>query len=111
MVCESCGKRGITAKGVADAAKRLKRQLTCAACEREFPRQEHISSAQETEHMTKGRKVVCVDCLDVGFTARSWHAYECFGTCKRKLPKSQFVVGPNFARAYQNRTLKCKSCA
>ena len=111
VVCGECAKRDVTAKGVADAAKRLKRQLKCAACEKEFPRQDHISDRQESDHFTRKSKVVCANCSAVGFTPRNWQAYECFGACKKKLPKSQFAVGPNFARAHQNRTLKCKACA
>ena len=34
VVCEECAKRGVTAKGVADAAKRLKRQLKCGRARR-----------------------------------------------------------------------------
>ena len=109
MVCGECNKRGVTAKGVADAAKRLKGQVPCAACEKEFPRQGHVSDGQASDHFTRKSNVVCADCLDVGFTARSWPACECFGTCKRKPPKSQFVVGPNFERARERGTLKRKS--
>ena len=53
VVCEECAKRGVTAKGVADAAKHLKRQLKCAACEKEFPRQDHVSDKEESEHFMR----------------------------------------------------------
>ena len=36
-------------KAEADA-KRLELELTCAACSEKFPRQGHISSAQEADH-------------------------------------------------------------
>ena len=111
VVCGSCVKLGVTARGVADAAKRLNRQLKCGACEKEFPRQDHISDRQESDHFTRKSKVVCADCVGLGFTARNCQAYECFGACKRKLPKSKFTVGPHFARALERRTLKCKACA
>ena len=111
VVCGACHKRGATAKSVVDATKRLERELTCAACNKGFPRQGHISSAQETEHFRKGRKVVCAACMGAGLTSRSWQAYECAGACRRKLPKSEFVVGPHFARSQTRGTLKCKSCA
>ena len=111
MVCGDCSRRGRTAKEVADSAKRLKRELQCAACKKQFPRQSHISDRQERDHFSRKSKVVCAECMSVGFTARNWEAYECFGACKRKLPKSKFTVGPNFARALERRTLKCKACA
>ena len=111
MVCGECSKRGITAKGVADAGKRRERELTCAACSLKFPRQGHISSAQEADHLKRGVKVVCADCKDLGFTARSWQAYQCNGTCKRNLPKSSFCVRPdNIARVEKKGTLKRKAC-
>ena len=111
VVCGSCDKRGITAKDVAGDSKRLKRPLARAACKKEFARQQHISARQESEHFTRKSKVVCAECIAVGFTARNTEAYECFGACKRKLPKSKFTVGPHFARALERRTLKCKACA
>ena len=111
MVCGDTSKRGRNALGVADESKRLKRLLTCASCEKEFARQQHISDGQESNRFTRTSKVVCAGCVADGFTSRNWQAYECFGACKRMLPKNQFAGGPNFTRAYQNRTLKCKACA
>ena len=65
----------------------------------------------EDHRKQKGARVVCGGCKDVGFTARSWQAYQCSGPCKKKLPKSAFSAsGANVARAEKNRSLKCKSC-
>ena len=111
LVCEECDKQGVTATGVADAAKRLKRQLKCGACDMEFPRQGHISDQQESDHFTRKSKAVCADCVGLGFTARNWQAYECFGACQKKLPKSKFTVGPHFARSHKDGALKCKARA
>ena len=95
--------------------KRLKQQLTCAACKKELPRQDHISDKRERErereHFTRKGKLVYVDCIAFGFTARNWQAYECVGACKRKLSKSKFTVGPNFVSFRERRTFKCKACA
>ena len=103
VVCGDCSKRAITAKGVADAAKRLERELTCAAFSAGFPQQGHISSAQETEHLTTGVWVVCANSKDLGFTARKWQAYECTGTCGRKLPTSSVARGGPFRTFRQAR--------
>ena len=110
VVCGECHQRGITAKAAADAAKGLERELTCAACRQGFPRQEHISKSQETDHFRKGARVVCANCKGLGFTAREWQGYECTGTCRRRLPKSAFGGSAHFARSFQRGTLKCRSC-
>eukprot|EP00959_Pyramimonas_sp_CCMP1952_P418362 8764318-Pyramimonas_sp.AAC.1 len=79
--------------------------------EKEFPRQGHTSGAHETENLTRVMKVVCANCKDFGFTAHGWQAYQCSGTCKRKLLKSAFSVRPdNVARDEEKGTLKCKTC-
>ena len=72
VVCGDCSKRDITAKDVADEAKRLKRLLTCATCKKEFARQQHISAEQESKHFTRKSKVVCASCVADGFNARNW---------------------------------------
>ena len=111
MVCESCHKRAITAKVVADDSKRLKRVMMCAACKGQFARQEHISAKQESEHFTRKSKVVCADCIADGFTSRSWQVFQCSGRCQRKLPKSAFSVdASHVARDEKKGTLKCKAC-
>ena len=111
MVCGACHKQGVTAKGVADEAKRLERNLTCAACQETFPRQKHITLQQEKDHFKKGTKVVCASCAERGFTGRSWEAHKCSGKCKKLLPKSAFAEQKNFARAKANGSLICKTRA
>ena len=111
MVCGDCSKRGKTAQEESDAAKRTKRELTCATCKKGFARQKHISAKQESEHFTRKSKVVCAGCIAVGFTARSWQAFQCSGKCQRKLPKSVFsVAASSVARDEKKGTLKCKAC-
>ena len=69
------------------------------------------STGEESKHFTRKSKVVCATCVADGFTARGWEPFQCFGACQKKLPKSKFTAGPNFARALERRTLKCKACA
>ena len=111
VVCGSCHRRNITAKDVAEEAKRLKRLLTCATCKKEFARQQHISDRQESDHFTRKSKVVCAGCVAYGFTSRSWQAFQCSGKCEKKLPKSAFSVdASHVARDEKKGTLKCKAC-
>ena len=111
VVCGECSKRGKTAQEASDAAKRMKRELTCATCKKGFARQEHISAKQESELFTRKSKVACAGCIADGFTARSWQAFQCSGKCQRKLPKPAFSVdASNVARDEKKGTLKCKAC-
>ena len=106
-----CSKRGVTAKGVADGSKRLKRRLTCAAREKGFPRQDRVSDAHESDHFARKSQVVRADCIADGFTSRNWHPFQFFGACRKKLPKSRFADGQNFARFHERRALTCKASA
>ena len=118
-LCRACArdkKGGRNEKADAENHKRKAaaeaRPLTCAACGEAFSYVKHLNENQ-VEHHRKAlqKRVVCGDCTRLGFTARNWQAFQCFGACNRKLPKSKFEGGPHFARAHKNGTLKCKACA
>ena len=105
-------------RGNAEAANRKRKAeadakpLTCAACGEAFSDTKHLKHTQAKNHRAaKGAKVVCGGCQELGFTARSYQAYQCSGACKKRLPKSAFSGNPtNVARDAKKGTLKCKTC-
>ena len=81
-------------------AKRTRR-VTCAACGGAFS----DVRKNQTEHhrAVKGANVGCGGCAEFGFTARSCHACQRSGACKKRLPMSAFSGNPPMSRAKKRR--------
>ena len=116
-LCRECAEKReheANVENVVNAARAdvaAKRELQCASCDVMFAWQKHITRDQRKNHVCKGKSVVCKECFDKGFTARSWEAFRCSGPCNERLPRSAFPErGRHVADIARQGKLTCTKC-